>query len=57
MDGVQVETLFVEHARLGLYKLHYDLHVVVLVVLSTLVYVVDKALDAQRLQDIPEVLL
>ena len=57
MDGVQVETLFVEHARLGLYKLHYDLHVVVLVVLSALVYVVDKALDAQRLQDIPEVLL
>ena len=29
----------------------------VLVVLSALVYVVDKALDAQRLQDVPEVLL
>ena len=57
MDRVKVERLLVENFALGLDELHDDLHVVVLVLLPSFVRIVDAALDAQRLQNVPEVLL
>ena len=57
VDGTQIETLMVEHLALRFDQLHDDLHVVFVVIVTTLVHVINTPLDAQRLQDVPKVLL